>query len=326
MMKILRIIVFIIHLGFLALLYLCMMNAYIPPRVFAELNFLSLAFPILVLGYCLLCLFWILGWKKRGLFFLLALALLLTPIRRWVNYSTENKNDSDFKVVSFNIKAAEGGIANIDHHLESFSPDIILIQEKGDFKEEIESMPYRKEIDILEFYSKTPIIESGRILKDADNGYASYIDTEIKGKRIRFINVYLKPFELNKDMVKPSKNLRVTKEKTENLIERFLPVFKAHQTQVEQIRLAVEKSPYPVVLGGDFNAVPNSYEYYYLSQNMTDSFLEVGKGLGTTFHDYKFPIRIDYLFSIKGIKPVSLKTDRSRQLSDHYPIIGEFKY
>ncbi|NHX22368.1 endonuclease, partial [Escherichia coli] len=77
-----------------------------------------------------------------------------------------------------------------------------------------------------------------------------------------------------------------------NLIERFLPVFKAHQTQVEQIRLAVEKSPYPVVLGGDFNAVPNSYEYYYLSQNMTDSFLEVGKGLGTTFHDYKFPIRI----------------------------------
>ncbi|NHW59922.1 endonuclease, partial [Escherichia coli] len=84
---------------------------------------------------------------KRGLFFLLALALLLTPIRRWVNYSTENKNDSDFKVVSFNIKAAEGGIANIDHHLESFSPDIILIQEKGDFKEEIESMPYRKEID-----------------------------------------------------------------------------------------------------------------------------------------------------------------------------------
>ncbi|WP_260390396.1 endonuclease/exonuclease/phosphatase family protein [Riemerella anatipestifer] len=81
-----------------------------------------------------------------------------------------------------------------------------------------------------------------------------------------------------------------------------------------------------MILGGDFNAVPNSYEYYYLSQNMTDSFLEVGKGLGTTFHDYKFPIRIDYLFSTKEIKPVSLKTDRSRQLSDHYPIIGEFSY
>ena len=53
--------------------------------------------------------------------------------------------------------------------------------------------------------------------------------------------------------------------------------------------------------------------------------MEVGNGSGTSFHDYQFPIRIDYIFCSKSIKPVNYQVDRSVKISDHYPVIAEFK-
>lgn len=86
----------------------------------------------------------------------------------------------------------------------------------------------------------------------------------------------------------------------------------------------IKKSPYPVILAGDFNSVPNSYEYYTISDILQDCFLEAGNGFSTSFHDYKFPIRIDYIFSSKELKPLSYKVDRTRKLSDHYPVMATF--
>ncbi|MGS0748127.1 hypothetical protein [Halpernia sp. GG3] len=50
-----------------------------------------------------------------------------------------------------------------------------------------------------------------------------------------------------------------------------------------------------------------------------------GSGSATSFHDYKFPIRIDYIFTSKEIEPISYKVDRSARLSDHFPVIATFK-
>ncbi|MNY44466.1 hypothetical protein D3C86_1794970 [compost metagenome] len=104
----------------------------------------------------------------------------------------------------------------------------------------------------------------------------------------------------------------------------LIPTFKKHQTQIDQIKAFMNQSPYPLIVAGDFNAVPNSYEYYKVSEDLEDTFLKVGKGSGTSFHDFKFPMKIDHIFSSKSIKPISYKVDRSVQISDHFPVLAEF--
>jgi endonuclease/exonuclease/phosphatase family metal-dependent hydrolase len=57
-----------------------------------------------------------------------------------------------------------------------------------------------------------------------------------------------------------------------------------------------------------------------------DAFLEAGSGSGTSFHDYKFPIRIDYLFTSKEFECKSYKVNRTEKMSDHYPVLAEFSF
>ena len=61
-----------------------------------------------------------------------------------------------------------------------------------------------------------------------------------------------------------------------------------------------------------------------IGKNLDDAFLKAGNGSSTSFHDFKFPLRIDYIFTSKNIIPKSYKVDYSVKLSDHYPVIAEF--
>ncbi|SIQ08552.1 hypothetical protein SAMN05880574_10575 [Chryseobacterium sp. RU37D] len=86
----------------------------------------------------------------------------------------------------------------------------------------------------------------------------------------------------------------------------------------------IDLSPYPEILDGDFNSVPNSYEYYSLGKDLQNAFLEAGNCSPSSFHDYKVPLRIDHIFRSKSIISLNYKVDNSVQLSDHYLVIAEF--
>ncbi len=304
-MVIFRSIFTVAHVVIVLLLGATMLNAYIPPKVFPLLNLLSLAFPFLMIANLLLCVFWIFSWRKRAFVFLLISTLFLTPVRRWINYSEQKNDNLDFKVLTFNNKYNDYGLEEVKNYIKSFNADVIFLQESGysglgnsDFEE----------ITI-------PLIDKGKSV---------YADVIIKGKRIRFINVYLEPFQLHKSMVKPTEDLEENGTKAKSLVRRFMPVFKKHEEQVQILKNFIEKSPYPVILAGDFNSVPNSYEYYTISEVLKDCFLESGTGLATSFHDYKIPIRIDYVFSSENLKSTYYQVDRSQKLSDHYPVLVKF--
>lgn len=325
-MGIFRIIFTVAHVVIVLLLGATMLNAYIPPKVFPLLNLLSLAFPFLMIANLLLCVFWIFSWRKRAFVFLLISTLFLTPVRRWINYSEPKSEKADFKVLTFNNKYNDYGLEGVKNYIKSFNADVIFLQESGysglgnsDFEEMKYSLHNRR----ISFFSKYQIVEQDTIPL-IDKGKSVYADVIIKGKRIRFINVYLEPFQLHKSMVKPTEDLEENGTKAKSLVRRFMPVFKKHEEQVQILKNFIEKSPYPVILAGDFNSVPNSYEYYTISGVLKDCFLESGKGFGTSFHDYKIPIRIDYVFSSENLKSTYYQVDRSQKLSDHYPVLVKF--
>lgn len=327
-MRIVRLIVLILHLGILLLLSAVFLNAYIPPKVFPWVNLLSLGFPILITGYVICTLFWLACWKKRTFLFMLIGLFFIAPIKRWVNFSSHVKENSDIKIITFNIKGSTFGPDKIENYISGLNADIVLIQEDAEIDLHFKNLSKEKSNNVVSIFSKHRIMGEKILIKgnyEHFNAYANQTDIEIKGKPYRFINLYLESFKFEKDMVKLNGNSNQDEEKVKNIIKRLMFTFKKHQEQVEIIRKSIDESPYPVILAGDFNSVPNSWEYYNLGKGLKDAFVEVGRGSGTSFHDYKFPLRIDYIFTSESITPVSYAVDRSVRLSDHYPVIATFK-
>lgn len=312
------------HLAIIVLLLGTLLNDYVLPRTFPWFNLLSLMFPVLMILNIVLCIFWVAMWKKRAVFFLLISFIFFKPVQRWVNFTTESGVKPNLKIVTMNIKNGSMGREKLYDYLISTKADIIIGQECGS-ELNIPGYPYKTdEYQIVALNSKYMIVKQEKLAKSG-NGNAFYADININGQIIRIVNVYLNPFSFDKQKVRPAEDLEENKVKMKYVLKRLIPTFKIHQDEVSDVREAIDHSPYPVILAGDFNSVPNSYEYYTLGKGLTDAFVTAGKGSATSFHDYKFPIRIDYIFVSETIKPVSYRVDRSIKLSDHFPVIAEFK-
>lgn len=317
----------IIHLVILTLLISTFANAWIGPNYFSKLNLLSLGFPYLILAHLLLTLTWIIKKKKIAAIFILSTFIFYNPVRRWVNFSPQNSNidsaKTDIKVLTYNVKYGSSGWNNVKKYIQDQNADIILVQEK-DTNRALRSDLVKYPSVILK--TKHKILRQGDLINDASKGNSFFADIDINGKIVRVVNVYLEPFRLNKNMLGMEDENSDEKEnnKIEALFSRLIPTFRTHEDQVKKIRKAVDNSPYPVILAGDFNSVPNSWEYYNLGKNLDDAFVKAGNGSSTSFHDYKFPLRIDYIFASSSIIPKSYKVDYSVKLSDHYPVIAEF--
>lgn len=328
-MKIFRLILLLLHLGLLFLLTGVLLNAYIPPKIFPWFNLLSLGFSILIIGYIILTFFWVFSWKKRAFVFMFLGLFFLNPVKRWVNYSSECKETANLKIVTFNIKGGSLGKEEIQEYINDQKADLVFIQENAYNELQLRNLSGKNNLPVLAFYSKYKIVSRKNLFENLFNGditaQCEQIDLEIRGKTYRLINVHLESFGVVKSMVKLNGNGDEDETKVKNVIKRLIPTFKSHQEQVEIIRESIDNSPYPVIVAGDFNAVPNSYEYYKTSEGLKDTFYEVGRGSGTSFHDYKYPLRIDYIFTSESIKPVSYKVDRTVNLSDHFPVVATFK-
>lgn len=328
-MKIFRLILLIVHVATLGMLLGVLLNAYIPPKVFPWFNLLSLGFPVLMIGYVLLTFFWIFSCKKRAFVFMFLGLFLLNPVKRWINYSSESKDVADLKIVSLNVKGGKLGVEKIQDFVNKENADIVLLQEEAGYDYQFNGLKKNYQAPVVATYSKYKTLAHKELFagmyNDEFNAYSEYSDIEIKGKTYRIINTYLQPFKFEKSMVKLNGNSEEDEQKVKNIVKRLIPTFKMHQEQVSIIRKSIDESPYPVILVGDLNSVPNSYEYYHLGKGLKDAFFEVGKGSGTSFHDYKFPIRIDFIFTSPSIKPVTYHVDRSVKLSDHFPVVATFK-
>lgn len=323
-MKIFRYFLIVVHITIIVLLLGTVMNAYVPPKVFPLFNLLSLAFPVLMSLNIMLILFWMILRKKRSFVFLAATLVLIVPVRRWINFSGGKVEQPNLKIVSVNLKGEKFGKDKIVEYFKNSNADIILSQEHGG-NSKVPGYRYQMEsLGVVALNSKTEILDQGT-LEAEGVGNAFFADIKINGKTIRMINVYLTPFAFDKGKVRPTEDFDQNKTTVKYILKRLIPVFKIHQEEVLVIQKAIADSPYPVIVTGDFNAVPNSYEYYQIGKNLKDVFVETGSGSATSFHDYKFPIRIDYVFCSKELTPVSYRVDRNVKISDHYPVIAEFK-
>ena len=131
---------------------------------------------------------------------------------------------------------------------------------------------------------------------------------------IRIYNVHLQSSGVNTEI----ENLN--KESSERLLKRVAKTFKRQQSQTELFLSHKEKSPYKMIICGDFNNTPYSYVYRKIKGDLVDAFQEAGNGFGRTFDFKYFPVRIDFILVDKSFKINGFKTYKEK-LSDHYPIL-----
>jgi endonuclease/exonuclease/phosphatase family metal-dependent hydrolase len=89
--------------------------------------------------------------------------------------------------------------------------------------------------------------------------------------------------------------------------------------QAESLKATIDKSPYPVIVAGDFNDTPVSYSYRKIRKGLNDSFVRSGYGAGFTYRGNYPPNRIDYILYDNRLESRYFEILKVRY-SDHYPV------
>ena len=115
------------------------------------------------------------------------------------------------------------------------------------------------------------------------------------------------------------------KNNSRSIIRKMKTAYLLRANQAQEIKEEINNSPYPVIVCGDMNDVPNSYAYQTIGKGLTDSYAEKGRGIGRTFKFLSATLRIDYIFHSKELSLNLIQVIRPA-LSDHYPVVADFNF
>ncbi|MDB5202166.1 MAG: hypothetical protein JWQ27_1575 [Ferruginibacter sp.] len=197
---------------------------------------------------------------------------------------------------------------------------------------------YNKKLDFdnshhfgLIIFSKYPII-ARHTLSYAPNDYNSifqYADIVKGADTFRIFNVHLQSLKFDDNNMRyleqPSLKDEINIKESKSLISKLKTGFIKRQVQSEHIRRAIEASPYPVIVCGDFNDVPNSYAYSTIGKGLKNAFAEKGTGIGRTFYSISPTLRIDNIFADKRFS-IEQFVRVKKKLSDHFPLVADLFY
>jgi endonuclease/exonuclease/phosphatase family metal-dependent hydrolase len=100
--------------------------------------------------------------------------------------------------------------------------------------------------------------------------------------------------------------------------------FRHRGDQAGEAREQLNKSPYPGLICGDFNDVPNSYTYFTIRGDWQDAFIAKGLGIGRTYVHISPTLRIDYILADPRLKVLQCRKF-SLPWSDHNPVIADLQ-
>lgn len=118
----------------------------------------------------------------------------------------------------------------------------------------------------------------------------------------------------------PGKTLKVRVKAAKDLIQKMKDNYRKRADQADSIHAEIERSPYPVLVCGDFNDTPASYTYRQIRKGLTDGFRDCGSGYQYTFRQLYKLWRIDYVFYSKPLKGHECYSPE-KSYSDHNMVV-----
>ena len=182
-------------------------------------------------------------------------------------------------------------------------------------------------------FSKYPIMDSIRIQYDGPRKERAAesliaVDLTINNKIIRVYTTHLQSILFKKDDYHKLEIIRKADdsmvEASKSILRKLKAGYYFRGDQAERVRSQLDESPYPEIICGDFNDVPNSYTYFTIKGNRQDAFIEKGSWIGRTYNKVSPTLRIDYIMANKKLKVTQVKRV-ILPYSDHYPVIADLK-
>ncbi len=325
------------------------LSPYVDPKIFWPIALPGLIYPWLLLGNFVFIFFWLLIGHRYWLFSFFCLIVGGTHFLSIVGVSglardTVELKQHPIKVTSLNchIFVRPKSKELVDHaawkkFITASKPSILCLQElpAGFFttekyhriRETLSDFPYQyhhqsksKPLTIL---SKYPILNGGGALfENNSNGYL-FSDVEVDKKMIRIFNLHLQSNSVTSIARKVTEGKIQEKETWLNLkgmVARYKNNAKLRAKQAKEIADLIAKSPYPVIVCGDLNDVPQSYTYRLVKGSLKDAFKVAGVGLGITYSGDIPALRIDYVFTDPSLKVLSTGVTKEKNISDHHAV------
>ena len=168
-------------------------------------------------------------------------------------------------------------------------------------------------------FSRYPLTNKNTIRYESQSNISSQCDVLVGDDTIRLIVNHLESYGLVKEDLQFD-TLSMAEIKNSSLVQKLQHAGKLRHQQAREVKRSIRQSPYPVVVVGDFNAIPLSYVYWKVKFGLRDCFLESSFGkLGNTIKKGPLGIRIDYILCSRELSPIKCEVDRV-SYSDHFPV------
>ncbi len=332
---------------------------FLNPSTWWFMGFLGLAFPYLALLLVFSIIFWWVIKPVISLFPIITLIIgikqlsVLFAVHKFQTF-TEKKDSRYLRIVDWNVRSLQGlsskadkkrvDRATIPETILIRNPDMVCLQEfnnsdiQNNISRFITKLPYyyfSKDFKRSKqgyqsgsiIFSKYQIVDSGKVQFPGNLGESLiYADVQTPTKIVRVFTTHLQSFKFNKDDYESLEQIRNTKENalpaSKDIFQKMKLAFTRRGEQARIVRDALDRSPYPSVICGDFNDVPNNFAYLHIKKDWQDAFLATSLGIGRTYLAIAPTLRIDYIlpdprFFIHQFDMVD------EDLSDHLMLVAD---
>ena len=357
MRKILYKILLAVNVVFAFSLLIAYLAVLISPDDFALPAFFGLAYPYLLLINIIFVIIWAMLLRFEALISVVVIVIGFNHISNYIQFTRPSGNKTNtFKVLSYNVRLFNyfennHGVTSekkVIEFIKAQKPDIICLQEFY-----VSGYPAVEEKFIIEalggkYYShmklsgsgknryygiitlsRFPIVTKGEIIHPGSSSLSIYTDVLIQKDTFRIYNNHLQSFRLKRmersfiDELTASDDKETMKE-VKGLSVSLKKGFVKRALQAEIVKAQINRSPFPVMVVGDFNDTPVSYAYRKIRSGLYDSFVNSGYGAGFTYKGNYPPNRIDYILYDNSLINSYFEILKVKY-SDHYPIIAYFR-
>ena len=344
---------FVLNIGFGVSLLLVYLSVYVPPDSFWPAAFLGLLYPYLLLINLLFVVFYALRKSEK---IVLSLLIIVLGSQHHFNYfqpvPSLIHNQPGLKILTYNVDFFSKDISKkpispsrIIGYLQSADADIICLQETRLFKiGKLSPDGIRDALPGIKHYqlahsisyagpmtlSKFPIYRLGEIRFEHSANMVLFSDIVIKpNDTVRVYNCHFQSYKISPEaysLTDPDKTGTNEQQLHEAklITKKMIIAFSIRARQARAVEAHIRKSPYSVIVCGDFNDTPLSYTYHIIGTQLKDAFTEAGFGFSHTYNGFLPSFRIDYILFSSRFKAVSYRCDRV-DLSDHFPVTAILK-
>ncbi len=293
------------------------------------------------------------GWQNVHAFFGFSLAgqdfskkdsssirVMTWNVRRWDEFSTKKIGASGHRLPM--LELVEKQNADILCFQEFYEPDdsstsnIRFIQNQLGYPYHFFSRDYHNHSGKYEtgvvLFSRFPIV--GRIqshfTSDSILQTESLIaaDIQVRNQTIRVFTTHLQSVLFKS---RDFRSVEIIRNADDSMLEASRSLAKKLKSalglrgyQADTVRKQLDASPYPMVICGDFNDVPNSYTYFHIRGKLQDAFIAKCFGVGRSYINISPTLRIDYILPSQQFT-VAQTMRLISPYSDHHALITDLQ-